>query len=205
MSDDLVVEFAVYGAPEPRGSKSSMVIYVNRAKKVPARRPDGGIVSVVVDTNDGPSKKWMELVDIAARTALPQPWAPIEDTALEVELTFFLERIEGHYGTGRNSRLVKDSARARPHVRPDTDKLGRGTLDALSGIVWKDDGQLVRVVQEKHYAVPKGEHDDGQGVMVRVTRCAQQRAVDLPLALRERWMADRPADDAEADQLPLGV
>lgn len=190
MSESLV-SFAVFGKPEPRGSKSSRVIYANPKTKLPKRRPDGSILSVVFDTNDHDSKKWMAKVDVAARSV----WRadPIEGLALEVELVFFLARPEGHFGSGRNVRMVKDSAPARPAVYPDADKLGRGTLDAITGIVWKNDSQLVRVVTEKRYAVPRSASDDGLGVIVEVRSCGQQRAADLEQNLRERWVAGETA------------
>ena len=39
-----------------------------------------------------------------------------------------------------------------PAVRPDLDKLLRAILDALTGIAWKDDGQVVKVRGRKRYA-----------------------------------------------------
>lgn len=192
MSDRrLIVEFAVYGEPQPRGSKQPFVLYKDRKRKVPVRRPDGSIV--VNTTDDNPeSKAWMGKV---ARHAIARYRAqPIAESALEVDATFFVRRPEGHYGTGRNARLVRDSAPARPMVRPDIDKLTRGTLDALTGIVWKDDGQIVRLVVEERYGIPRGPDDDGCGVLIRVAYASEQRAEHLPVTLRERWLA--PGDDA---------
>lgn len=192
----LLLEFAVYGAPEPRGSKSAFVIYKDRQKKIPARRPDGSIILAMPDDNPR-SKAWMGKVERHARVRYKSP--PVEDTALEVECTFFVSRPDGHYGTGRNLRMVRDSAPARPMVRPDVDKLARGTLDALTGVLWKDDGQIVRLALDERYAIPRSEQDDGQGVLIRVTYAAEQRARDLPLNLRERWLP--PGEDDEQGSL----
>jgi Holliday junction resolvase RusA-like endonuclease len=191
----LIVEFAVYGAPEPRGSKQPFVIYKDRKNKVPARRPDGSIV--ITTTDDNPqSKAWMNKVAAHGRQRYTVP--PVEGAALNVGCTFFVARPGGHYGTGRNARMVKDSAPARPSVRPDIDKLARGTLDALTGIVWKDDGQIVSLSLDERYAIPRSETDDGEGVMICVSYAAEQRAVDLPINLRERWLP--PRDDEAPEQ-----
>lgn len=185
-------ELTVRGKPEPRGSKSSRVIYTDPKNKVPKRYDDGSIMSVVFDTNEGPSSKWMRHIEIAARAR----WRGdlLEDVALDVVLAFFLERKDSHYGTGRNRRLVKNSSRARPHVRPDDDKLARPVLDALTGVVWKDDGQVCGLSVDKWYAVPLSASDDGQGVVIQVALTAQQRAVDLPLEQRMRWIEPNDAD-----------
>lgn len=39
-----------------------------------------------------------------------------------------------------------------PDRRPDLDKLVRSILDALTGIAWTDDGQVVEILASKRYA-----------------------------------------------------
>lgn len=182
---DALIEFAVRGKPEPRGSKQPFVIYKNRATKEPARREDGSIMVNMTDDNPE-SQAWMAKVAVAGRVAWKHQ-APLEGVALDVVCVFFLERPDGHYGTGRNVRFVKDSAVARPRVRPDIDKLARGTLDALTGVIWKDDGLIVGLSLDKRYAVPRSESDDGMGVVIKVAFAEQQNASQLELDLRERW------------------
>lgn len=192
MSEEGIFSLVVHGKPEPRGSKASRVLYKDRKEKVPHRRPDGTIMSVVYDTNEHASLKWMRHVEITARAKWQGP--PLSDVGLDAVLTFFVERPPtSHYGTGRNVRIVKESAPARPIVRPDLDKLGRSTLDALTGVVWHDDSQIVGLSMDKRYAVPLSEQDDGQGVVIKVALASQQRAGDLPIDLRTRWIS--PNDD----------
>jgi Holliday junction resolvase RusA-like endonuclease len=139
-------------------------------------------------TDDNPqSKAWMGLVREAGWKAMSrlENQRPFSDVALEVSCTFFVKRPEGHHGTGRNVHLVKDAAPARPIVMPDTDKLARGTLDALTGVVWKDDALIVGLTLNKRYAVPVPE-TDGQGVMITVSAADEQTAVDLPIESRRR-------------------
>ena len=57
----------------------------------------------------------------------------------------------------------KSTDRRFPTVKPDIDKLERAILDSLTGIVWTDDAQVVRVTKAKHY----GEF---QRVEIRVER-----------------------------------
>lgn len=42
-------------------------------------------------------------------------------------------------------------------VRPDVDKLLRAVNDSLTGVLWKDDAQIVNVEGEKHYANSRAE------------------------------------------------
>lgn len=43
----------------------------------------------------------------------------------------------------------------RPGKKPDLDKLIRATLDSLTGTVFEDDSQVVRVLAEKFYGLPE--------------------------------------------------
>lgn len=60
-----------------------------------------------------------------------------------VYLQFGFQRPKGHFGTGRNSGSLKRFAPTFHTSRPDTDKLSRSVLDALSaaGVLW-DDSQV---------------------------------------------------------------
>ncbi len=46
------------------------------------------------------------------------------------------------------------SKRKLPTTRPDLDKLVRAVLDALTGVVWRDDSQVVEILAHKSYALP---------------------------------------------------
>ena len=46
----------------------------------------------------------------------------------------------------------RDAKRAEPCVRPDVDKLSRALLDALTGIAYADDGQVVALSVQKVYS-----------------------------------------------------
>jgi crossover junction endodeoxyribonuclease RusA len=65
-----------------------------------------------------------------------------------VTLDFFFARPAGHYG----KKGLRPSAPSLPGVRPDLDKLVRAVLDALTGVAFRDDAQVVTLVARKHYA-----------------------------------------------------
>lgn len=136
------VTFVVMGKPETAGSK----------KAVPMGR--SGRWGVVDDNPRG--KKWKAEV---ARVAEPHVAACRElglyDAPLRATFVFFQQRPKGHYGTGRNAQVLKPSAPLYPATRPDALKLARAVEDALSGVLYHDDGQIVREVLEKHFGEPR--------------------------------------------------
>ena len=80
---------------------------------------------------------WRTMVAMAARTAGAFPVTePVEMT-----IQFRLAR-------------PKSVKRNFPHVAPDLDKLIRAVLDALTGVAYLDDGQVVSIVATKVYGTP---------------------------------------------------
>lgn len=61
---------------------------------------------------------------------------------VQVWVKVTLQRPKGHYGTGKNEGQLKVSAPPHHTQWPDVDKLARGVLDALTGVVWRDDSQV---------------------------------------------------------------
>jgi len=52
----------------------------------------------------------------------------------------------------------KTVKREYPFVRPDLDKLIRAVLDGLTGVVYEDDQQVVRITAQKAYGEIEGVH-----------------------------------------------
>jgi crossover junction endodeoxyribonuclease RusA len=117
----------VTGLPVPQGSKR---VFHGR----------------LVDVNDRKLKDWRALVGGAVEQL---GWF---DGPVKVEMNFYLPRPKGHYGQGRNANLVKTSSPGRPATKPDIDKLVRACLDAMTGLVFRDDSQVVTIVARKLYA-----------------------------------------------------
>ena len=82
--------------------------------------------------------------------------------AIALTATFILSRPKSH----RNAKgKLKKGSPILPVFKPDTDKLLRAIGDAMSGIVYRDDCQIVDVRIRKQYV--NGAHD-GPGVEVEV-------------------------------------
>lgn len=136
------VTFTVLGRPQPAGSKRAF----------PIRR--GGQVTGVVVTEDAKhSKPWRALVAAAANEAM-EGREPMTGP-LQLDISFYVARPAGHYGSGRNRGTVRPGAPQYPMVRPDVTKLVRALEDALTHIVWRDDAQVVVQVATKHYGTPE--------------------------------------------------
>ncbi len=133
----MTITFRVYGTPVPKGS---MRAFVNRGKPVVVHQDAKGIGA------------WTQSIAAAALDARERADEPLPDGATEVTMVFFLPK-------------PKSVRRKHPHKRPDLDKLVRTVLDALTGILFADDGQVVSLTAEKHYA-DRGEFPPG--VLVRV-------------------------------------
>jgi Holliday junction resolvase RusA-like endonuclease len=136
------IRFVVHGEAKPQGSKRGFVI----------QRRDGSAGVSMVESSKL-LKTWRSLVAAEAfvTTRSKGPWDLLTGpVALEVRV--FRRRPAGHYGTGRNSRRMTRRATAYPTGRPDADKLVRAIGDALTGVVWRDDSQVVQLHVAKLWA-----------------------------------------------------
>lgn len=133
------ISFTVYGTPAPQGSKRAFVA--------------GGRAHVIESSHER-VKSWRQAVIDQVRSdgwlLPPFPYSG----PLEVEMTFDLKRPKGHYRTGKNAHLLRDSAPAYPSGTPDLSKLARSTEDALTEVgLWADDALVVRyALLQKRYA-----------------------------------------------------
>lgn len=133
------LEFVVYGKPQPGGSK----------RIVPSGRP-GGRSHL---TADNPSvRQWMDRV--AAEAGEAMDGGALLEGALTLVARFYVVRPQGHFGTGRNAGALRASAPEHPTTRPDVTKLVRAVEDALKGVVWRDDAQVVWQTTSKQYGEP---------------------------------------------------
>ncbi len=96
---------------------------------------------VAVTTNANPkTKDWERLIKGELQVARP---GDIITGPVDVTLQFYMTR----------GKSVK---RPYPITKPDIDKLCRAAIDAMTGIVFKDDSQVIGLQAIKRYA-------DGQG------------------------------------------
>ena len=132
------IDFFVPGKPEPGGSKSGF--YSPKLKRV-----------LISDSNKK-AKPWKACVSQAASEVVTQ----MLEGPLKVRFDFVLTRPKGHYGSGKKANILKSSAPQFPTVRPDALKLSRLIEDSLTGIVWRDDSQIVTELLTKRYGGQAG-------------------------------------------------
>jgi len=71
---------------------------------------------------------------------------------LFVQLWYGLKRPKSHYGTGKNDGIVKPSAPKYPDKKPDIDNFEKFIFDCLSGVIIRDDSQIVSCRHDKRYS-----------------------------------------------------
>lgn len=193
MSAQPVLDVIVYGTPESAGSKTADPVMRRDAsgRSVPVVDKNGRPVFRQRDSNKR-SYAWKDAIAQVAATALEG--APLLLDAVWMEFVFYRPRNEGHYGSGRNRHLVKDSAPAAPIVAPDVLKLARAAEDALTGVLYKDDAQITREVLEKRFGEPAR-------VEIRAWLAEAQSAADLPPDQRVRAGSVEPEYDLQGTLL----
>lgn len=130
----MATNFFVPGIPVPKGSTKSF--YNPNADKI-----------VTMQDNRKRQKPWASLVSYCAQ----ESGCRVSMGAIKLSLDFKMPRPKNHYGTGKNSGSLKQSAPFYHLSTPDLDKLVRCIKDALTGIAWKDDKQVCVLTTVKHY------------------------------------------------------
>jgi Holliday junction resolvase RusA-like endonuclease len=141
----VTITFFVPGLPKPAGSKKGFAI--------PDKKRPGKHRVIITDAAGVPGKAWRADCKGYARDAYDGP--PLTGPIL-AEFVFTLPRPKGHYGTGKNGGKLKASAPIAHTIRPDTSKLIRAAEDSLSGIMWRDDAQIIRQTGVKEYGETPG-------------------------------------------------
>ena len=132
--------FFCAGVAKPAGSKRGF--FIPKLKRV-----------VIVDANPN-SKDWKTDVRHAAQEANIE--GLLWEGPLEVRFCFGIMRPKSHYRTGKNSTLLRDSSPKFPSSKPDALKLARGVEDALTGVIYSDDAQIVTETILKRWAASPG-------------------------------------------------
>lgn len=127
------VSFTVYGMAQPAGSKTAGVTKSGKT---------------FVRDSAKKSRPWK--TEVARTAAEAMDGAALLDGPLALTVMFFVPRPKGHFG----ARGLRPSAPEYPTVRPDVTKLLRAVEDAVTGIVWRDDAQVVHQTAFKAYGEP---------------------------------------------------
>ena len=102
----------------------------------------------VVDDNPR-SKGWKKVV---AKVAAEECGTPLLTGPLRVTMTFYRQRPQGHYGVSGLSKAGREAP--YPITKPDAGKLARGTIDAMTGVIYVDDAQVIEEIAIKRYGEP---------------------------------------------------
>lgn len=125
------VSFTVYGQAAPAGSKT-----VGFAKS--GRH-------FVRDSSGKRGSDWRRNVAQAAGIAMQG--RGLLEGPLTLDVIFSVVRPKGHFGV----RGLRPSAPSFPTVKPDVTKLLRSVEDAMEGIVFRNDSQIVHQTAQKVY------------------------------------------------------
>ncbi len=128
-----VIAFTVHGLAQPAGSKRGFAF----------KRKFGGTGVAIADANPK-SKGWKNFVSATAREHYQ---GPLLDGPLRVLFLFVRPRPKGHFG----QKGLRGSAPKYPTSRPDVLKCARGIEDALTGIIWRDDAQIIEETIRKQF------------------------------------------------------
>jgi len=134
----VIVRILVPGVAQPGGSKRAFVV-AGKAR--------------VTDAN-AKAKPWQADCKVFAAQAMAGR-EPMRGP-VRVTMRFYRQRPKSHYTPTGN--LTKAALRAAtPTSKPDVLKLARAAEDALTGIVWADDAQIVSELIEKRWGAPHAE------------------------------------------------
>lgn len=126
----------VYGPAQTQGSKKGFV-----------HRSTGRVV--IVDDNDRALKSWRQ--EFIERMADCRPGRPL-DQAVAVLIVIYTKRPSAHFGSGKNSGILKANAPSVPPSGKDVDKVCRAVLDAGQiGGWWCNDARVADLQVKRRY------------------------------------------------------
>jgi crossover junction endodeoxyribonuclease RusA len=129
------VEFVVWGVAKPGPNL------------IPGRGSRTGRLFIREQNTSG-VKEWRQ--NVAHTAGLAMAGRSLLEGPLRLSLRFVIPRPDSHYNS-RGELNAEGRRRPWPCKRPDLSKLERPLEDALKGILWLDDSQIVRRASEKVY------------------------------------------------------
>ena len=91
---------------------------------------------------------WKNFVKLQCMAQLPDDFTTIEGPVM-VDMKFVFPPLKSW--PKRKLKQLDEGVTFHKTTRPDCDNLLKATLDSLSGIVWKDDSQIVELKMVKVY------------------------------------------------------
>jgi len=89
--------------------------------------------------------------DFIAQARQSAPEAPLLGP-LKLRVFFFMVRPKSHYRTGKRAGELKPNPPTHCDKKPDVDNLVKLVMDAMNGVFYKDDWQIVELIAIKRYA-----------------------------------------------------
>jgi len=134
------IRFFVEGVPKPAGSKSAFPI-------------KGTTRIAIVDASGKAGKLWRKLVALKAKEVMRN--RELITGPVIAEFMFLMPRPKAHFN---RAGILKDNIYKNPApkyhtIKPNVLKLARSVEDAMSGIVYKDDSQIVKEQMGKDYVI----------------------------------------------------
>lgn len=126
-----MISFYVPGTPKPAGSKRAIM-----------NRFSGK--AYVIDACEK-SRDWKTTVAQVASDAYK---GDLLTEPIELQIVFLFDRPQSHWGA--NGKL-RAKAPAHKNTKPDLTKIIRAAEDALTGIIWRDDSQVVEIIARKAF------------------------------------------------------
>ncbi len=123
------IKFIVPGQPVPQGRPR----FARRGSQIQTYDPK-------------PSVEYKKLVKEVAILNKPEE---LLEGSLSVEIQIYRQMLKSF---SRAKREQAEYRQLRPVTKPDIDNYAKGILDALKGVIWIDDGQVVRLVCDKFYS-----------------------------------------------------
>ena len=144
------IAFFVQGTPRPAGSK----------RFFSARQ--------VVDMSGKAGTAWRKKVKQAAKEAMEESGYDITESPVELWIDFSMPRPKHHYSK-KGGLTAKYQGQHNWHIiRPDATKLLRSAEDAMTGVVWKDDAQVVDIQLCKTWAIQDSPDEEKYGAHIRI-------------------------------------
>lgn len=132
------VKFTVFARPEPQGSTKGFLL----------RGKFGAKDRVILTSANKKLKPYRQELTNTAMVSLNELGIqrPMADKHVPVSVVF-------DFYFEKPASIPKK--RKHIAVKPDLDKICRSTLDSLTGILYKDDAQVVEISVRKHYGLPE--------------------------------------------------
>ena len=129
-----------------------------QARAIPAANSKRAFINpktkkpIIVDRAKGKAQQVATIKLFAQAAAIDQGWK-ITEAPVWLAIECIFARPAGHFGSGKNAHRLKPSAPKWPTSRANGDRtnLLKSIEDALTGVVWHDDSQVVDGPVRKAY------------------------------------------------------